>query len=275
MTNKILLNGVDIANYGMIPLQGYLSDVISMPKTNDVDCLDWYEGNTDADLTDGISFKKEREISIPLYCKDLNSYYNTFINLLLSTPYNTFKFVDINKTLTLRLSSQSKNEVWGFNNRNTFELKFIEDNCSITLLDNHIQQTVLSTDIITIDSINIGEYGFNVNKGTLSNLLSIKNTFDRLNNAIKSIKATSNDIEIKLSSTKLNVTTFFQNYYSLIYILTTPNEKTLNLAYNGKTYEMTFFYKDIKINELIIKDNKVFMIMTLVIKSLSKFDLLS
>lgn len=247
---EILLNNVDIANYGIKPLK-YLERLFTIPSNEEVSYMNWYEGQIDVDLVSGVKLKKVREIEIEFYSSEYSVRYITFINLLLINPYNSFKFLATNETLNLRLKQQNEVDLFGLSDTSKFTLTFVEENYSKVLIGAWVECPLVD-DILTIDSVNINTYGIVVIDNCFKDFLRYDFMHERVNGANGRINPQIRDVEIKLACTGLVVTDFIQNFYSFLGFLIAPNKREIIINYNNRLYQYNGFYNGMRIDNLII-----------------------
>lgn len=269
LQGKLLINNIDVATYGIVPIKGYLLDILSLPQINTIPLVEWYEGNIDVDLIDGITFKNDREIKIPFYCNDFSGGFTSFINYLTQHPSLSLNFPEIGETINARLITQVTNDIWGLSNSQSFELTFLQEDYNKSFVDNKIICNSIN-DQCSIDSENINNYGMLLSEGSINSILKNGNTHDRIKNATSNISFRAYDAKLNITCTKLNLSTFKTNFESFIAKLIAPNKRTITIKYNNVNFSSYFYFNGVKILDFCIIQSVVWCSFELNIKVLNK-----
>lgn len=252
--SNIKINNTDIANYGFIPTK-YLESLFTLPEAEEVSFIEWYEGGFDYDLQDGIKLQDSREIEIELASVQYSNRFVTFINILMTNPFNNYLFSDTNETLSLRFVEQANNNLFGATNGSKFKIKLLEENYSRVLTDTHIDLGTIDT-LLEIDNVNVNSYGMVLSNGH-NDLLRYARTHERELNKVSPIKPKAKDIKLEFTCTSINIEDFIQNYYSFFAMLIRADIRDLKLNYRGYLFRNKAFYQGMGVNKLIIQDGLV------------------
>lgn len=252
--SNIKINNTDIANYGFIPTK-YLESLFTLPEAEEVSFIEWYEGGFDYDLQDGIKLQDSREIEIELASVQYSNRFVTFINMLMTNPFNNYLFSDTNETLSLRFIEQANNNLLGATNGSKFKIKLLEENYSRVLTDNHIDLGIIDT-LLEIDNVNVNSYGMVLTNG-YDDLLRYARTHERELNKVSPIKPKAKDVKLEFACTSIKIEDFIQNYYSFFAMLIRADIRDLKLNYRGYLFRNKAFYQGMGVSKLIIQDGLV------------------
>lgn len=248
MANQIHINNIDISTFGITPIGGYLESLFSLPEKVDISVNEWYEGQIEVDLPQGITFENQREITIKLYCNDFINQASSFVDFLMLNPYYSYLFEETGDLLQLRFVNSNHNRIIGINNVNTFDIVLMEENWSRT------NTTTITMPIINnhcvVNGTNINEYGFVLSQGMLDNVLLNTNTHERLIGALSPIKSKIRNVGLKLNTCSMDMPTFKNNYYAMIGMLTSAGVKTLQVSYNEILSSYNAYFDSVKINTI-------------------------
>ncbi|MBO6117380.1 MAG: hypothetical protein J6P44_02430 [Bacteroidales bacterium] len=258
---RILINNIDIEEYGVKVLNDYIKDLLNPPDKEDITSIEWYEGQFDVDLSDGIQFKEEKEIKLECYQDDFSKNFQTFFDVLSSQPYNLFTFEEIGLNLRLRLLKIENNNVLSGFNKQTFKITLVQDDFDETFTDNHIYFNFVDSACF-IENNNVNDYGFILLEGSLDKIFE-RTIQDRLVGAKHSLTIKAIEEDLSFGSSTMDVEQFKINFNSFIGLVTSAGSKSLVLRYDNQEYKMQCFYNNIAINSLLLNNGKVWVTFTL------------
>ncbi len=239
MTGDLLIDDIDVyTSFGVFIVDGGYKDIVQFAELKETESNDWpEEDGIEVDLSAPVL--KARDVKIDFACND-NDYIGAFMALLQDGSAHEFQFVEIDKTYTLRLDSQSSKS--SLRNLEKFSLKFIED-----MPFNDYEEYIEPVDIGTptqgyeIDSIDLSAYGLRVLQGTKDNVLKSAEVKENLliesdyskgqeyDNEVLYFKEKDTEIKLLLHCSLSN---FWTNYEALLYNLTTAGEHSFYVDYN-------------------------------------------
>ena len=272
---RILVNNIDIAEYGIKVINEYAISLLNPPEKKDLTTIDWYEGQFDVDLDEGIKFKEERQITLECYQTNFTRNFQTFLSVLMAQPYNLFTFEQFGLNLRLKLLKIENNNVfYGFDNQQ-FKITLLQDDFNNTFIDNHIPQNYYD-DACSIEGINVNDYGFVLLQGSLDAFFK-RTIRDRLKGATYALTTKPIECELSFGCTTLDIDTFKTNFNSFIALVTTAGSKSVELNYKNTWYKLQCFYDNIAIKTFLLNENKVWVEFTfkIIVTDIASDDVLS
>lgn len=262
---KILVNNIDIENYGIRVTNDYLKQLFTLPEKEDVTYVEWYEGEVDVDLTDGISFKDSKEIKLECYTISFDDNFQSLVSILTSQAINNFTFEELSITIPLRLLKIENSVVYSGYENQKFTITLLQEDYNITFEDNHIIQNIYKYGNCFIDNIDISEYGFVLLEDSLNKLFN-RDFHSRLQNANSSINKKMVDISLSFGSNGMNLNTFKMNFISFISLIISSGIKTLKIRYMNKELLYSCYYDNSNIQTFLLDKDSVFFKFDLILK---------
>ncbi|MDR1937309.1 MAG: hypothetical protein LBQ73_02260 [Tannerellaceae bacterium] len=253
MKGSCIMDGIDIADWGMFIVRGGDYDFLSFPERKEPPSTNWYEHNgIDADLSE--VYFKEKKISVKFYISartgmELYSNINTFFSFVSEPGYRQIYVREFDRTFRLRyLSCPELKHKGGLvkvgNKSSLFTVEFAMDDplqlftnpdAAPTPPDGYFGETHVS-----LNERDLSEYGIIVNEcyNTILPLPAVKKPlsrdFSRINGVLVYPYSKTN-FEIKQAVIGCTMRAasreeFYTNYEALFRDLTAPGELTLASA---------------------------------------------
>lgn len=256
MSGRLIVDDADVyASYGMYVVAGGWNELVAWPSLKSVNYNDWFEENgIQPDLSAPKLDEKTFSIRFSVTSKDG---YTSFISMLASKPYHTFKCNEIGRSYKLRLvqsSSLDNIDVLG-----TATIKFADD----FPLDGYSYQSpsktvsFVSNTSCSIDARQLSEYNAMLLKGSVSDVVrkpAVKEALKRNVSTVKGViydedapvKMKSKDVKLQCLMRADSLDNLWRNYFALLYDLTRPSARSLSVGGAG-TYSC--FYKSSSVSE--------------------------
>jgi hypothetical protein len=263
MTGKLYIDGRDaFTDFGVFVEAGGYAGLVEWPALKAIDANDWPEDDgIDADLSEPKLESKEFEMSF--CCVDYEKT-TTLFQRLTDGAYHTFEFVELGITKQLRLVAQPGTRTIA--PLQVFSLRFADDD----YLKGYVRSEPSALPAVgvqncEIDDVDLSEYGVRVLAGTLDALLKAPAVKQNLkidtalnNGAIyedTEVRFQQKDVTFKFSLNTPDVATFCNNYRALLFDLTQPTERMLQLPAGNEYF--SFYYKSSSVSRFAKAGNGI------------------
>lgn len=269
MTGRLFIDGQDaFTAYGIYVTKGGWKGLVQWAALKDIEYNDWQEEDgIEADLSDPKLNTREADITVAV--RRLSDGYLTLNEKLSDGAYHEFDCREIGRTFKLRLVSMPS-------------ISNIEDFGSVAIrvaddfpLEGYEylapQSTIFErSEDYAIDDRPLTDYGAQVLKGILSEIMktpTVKgNLLTNINNKSgavydpKNVTYKSKEVKVNILMRANSLSEFWRNYDALLYDLTRPEERTLDIIDVAESYPC--YYKSCQVNEFYPM-NKIWLNMTL------------
>lgn len=278
MKGRLYIDGKDAyTEYGVYVIQGGWNELIAYPPLKPVATNDWQEEDgIEADLSSPIL--DSREVSLKVAFSGLYSRFDLFIELLSDRAYHTFECTYIRRSYRLRLVSLPNFEEAELLGMATLKLAddFPMRNYSyIAPMSN-----TSTVNDYSFDGYPFTRYGVRILRGTRNEVMR---TPDVKQNLLRNIETNTgalyddNNVTFKSKDVKIQcllradtLNELWRNYDALLYDLTRPNERILEVDGN----EIPFYYRSSQITEFY-PDGKIWLQFSITITVTGNLRLLS
>jgi len=251
----MIIDGVNISQYGVYVVQGGFNDVVEYPSIKAPDKNDWPEfDGIEVDLSN-VSIEPKK-----ITLKFAGSGCIEFINAISQPGYRTVVFDEIGITKSLRVISASDLSV---NLIMMFSVDFYEDDPAI-IQSNPTHASTGSG--FELDGVDFSRYGVAVLEGSVDSILKPFPVKQNRSISLKGVSGqTYNANRVKLAEKQVDVNClmtggdFITNYNALFYTLTKSGERTF--YYNGVDYKC--FYNSSKVSEFEVINGRFWFKFTL------------
>lgn len=251
MKGSVIINGVDIATFGMFILRGGDYDILTMPERKQPKQNNWYEYNgLDVDLSE--VFFGARTLRIGFYiaatnARDYEYNLNEFYKLI-APGYITMYSREFDRTFVYRyLSVTEYNHKGGLykagDKRGSFTVEFSMDDPLQLFTDTTLLQprsTYLHTSHVLVNGIDLGAFGIIVNECYSSMLQQsavktpLTRSFARRSGLIAYTRQNTTfetrSISIQCTMRARDRSEFYHNYEALFNNISQPGEITIETA---------------------------------------------
>lgn len=239
MTGDFLIDGVSaFAAYGVFVLRGGYTGILGMPSFKSIESVSWPEDDgVDADLLSPVLDKRSANIAFGF--KDIAALPG-FFNMMSGSHYHLLTFLDIGRTMTLRMTSNGS--LASLINAGSLSLSFTEDTVVVPETSPYaLGATRVKQRGFLLDGIDLSRYGCWVLDGVLPGWRKAPAVKENL---IVSSKTTpgqtyygqsdgvhykSKDFTLSLLLNAQSVEEFNRCYDALFYALTRPAARSLTL----------------------------------------------
>lgn len=262
MTGELFIDSLDaFTRFGVSLARGAFARVVEYaplkaPKTNN-----WHEyDGVEVDLSN--PKLDTRTLTIPFICEE-SPLTGSMLALLSDGGYHSFTFSNLNKTLNLRLVSQTSRNTLRF--MQSFELEFADD---YPLEGYTYVEPVMSgvSDGFNLDNRDFSHYGIRVLEGSMDEVR--KSPAVKQNKLINlegrqgiiydgsTVTFEPKDVTLHLLMQTSDVDEFWANYNAFLYDLTRVGERSLFIDETSGTYPC--YYKSARVEEMtVMPDGKV------------------
>ncbi|MDR0659090.1 MAG: hypothetical protein LBG18_09220 [Mediterranea sp.] len=255
MTGKLYIDGQDTyALYHVFVAKDGYKELVAFPSLKTVESNNWAEEDGEEfDLSTPVLDTRELSVNFSFHGDD--SRFGAFIELLSDGAYHDFNFIEIGKTYSLRLVTQSG--MAQVSTVGTLSLRFADD---FPLPDYEYvapQSSIIPQRGYELDERDLSEYGVTVLQGSDT---EIEKSPAVKKNLLQNIKSQSGaiydgeNVAFQAKEVKLNclmrantLEEFWRNYNALLYDLTRPDERLLYVDAIG--YEYPCYYKSCSVLE--------------------------
>jgi hypothetical protein len=252
VTGRMYIDGVDAwKRYGVCVEQGGYKSVVQMPALKTISVTDWgeYDGE-EADLTAPVL--DSRKVSLPLCISNIRKAEDLYATMA-DGAYHEFRFVDIGKTYTMRMTDTSSFTQLVRLGKLTLALN--EDNPQAPTAGT-ISKTYVTG--YEIDDIDIGSYGIHVVEGTEESLrkaaairpalsISAADMTGIWYDADGTVHFKAKDATLKLFIHADSISDFWARYESLFAMLIKADARRLYFPRLETEYEC--YYKSCSVSE--------------------------
>ncbi|MFV0325585.1 MAG: hypothetical protein ACK5LF_14600 [Bacteroides xylanisolvens] len=258
---QFFVDSIDIfRQYGIVITEGSYKSIASFASLKDIDYNDWpEEDGIEPDLSSPAL--DSRNLTIMFGCLD-NSITDDFINLLSDMAYHEFTFTYIDKSLRLRLFSMPSKDMIG--KSESFSLQFVDD----FPLKDYVYQAPLSGSVMigySLDDKSFSDYGIWILEGSDNEIMKTPDVKDKLKISSKYISGSiyddkdvtykQKDVTLSLGIIRMDVATFWRNYYAFLFDLIRPNERQFTVDKFSDTFSC--YYKSSSVSEFIISNGYI------------------
>lgn len=262
MKGRLYIDGKDAyTEYGIYVVDGGWNELIAYPPLKTVATNDWQEEDgIEADLSSPVL--DSREASLKVAFSGLYSRFDLFIELLSDRAYHTFECTYIRRSYRLRLVSLPNFEEAELLGMATLKLAddFPMRNYSyIAPMSN-----TSTVNDYSFDGYPFTRYGVRILRGTRNEVIR---TPDVKQNLLRNVETNTgalyddNNVTFKSKDIKLQcllradtLNELWRNYDALLYDLTRPNERILEVDGN----EIPFYYRSCQVAEFY-PDGKIWL----------------
>ncbi len=240
MTGDFLIDGVSAyATYGMFVLRGGYTGILSMPSFKSIESVSWLEDDgADADLYSPVLDKHAMNIAFGF--RNISALPG-FFNMMGGAHYHLLTFMDIGRTMTLRMTSNGS--LASLINAGSLALSFTEDTVVIPETSPYaLGATMVKQRGFLLDGIDLSRYGCWVLDGFLPNWRKAPAVKENLIVSSKTtpgqtyygqtdgVQYKSKDFTLSLLLNTRSVSEFSRCYDALFYALTQPSARSLTLG---------------------------------------------
>lgn len=278
MKGRLYIDGKDAyTEYGVYVIQGGWNELIAYPPLKPVATNDWQEEDgIEADLSSPVL--DSREASLKVAFSGLYSRFDLFIELLSDRAYHTFECAYIHRRYRLRLISLPNFEEAELLGMATLKLADdfpIQNYNYIAPMSN-----IPTVNDYSFDGYPFTKYGVRILRGTHNEVMRPP---DVKQNLLRNIETNTgalyddNNVTFKSKDVKLQcllradtLNELWRNYDALLYDLTRPNERILEVDGN----EIPFYYRSSQVAEFY-PDGKIWLQFSITITVTGNLRLLS
>lgn len=253
MKGRLYIDGKDAyTEYGIYVVDGGWNELIAYPPLKPVATNDWQEEDgIEVDLSSPVL--DSREVSLKVAFSGLYSRFDLFIELLSDRAYHTFECAYIRRNYRLRLVSLHNFEEAELLGMATLKLaddfpihnyKYIAPMSNIATVNDY-----------SFDGYPFTRYGVRILRGTRNEVMRTPDVKQNLLRNIEtnagvlyddnSVTYRSKDVKLQCLLRADTLNELWRNYDALLYDLTRPNERMLEVDGN----EFPFYYRSCQVTE--------------------------